>query len=149
MGIINLIILHKSVKLCASCRKNFQVPKNKKRSIPLLILINLKKDMKAIACTPTAKLAISSQESPHAILLFFSTYILFYFHLFIITFPTYQSRISSLPPPYLVPVLYKDKVGRRYEVDRSKSQESTETSPKPKRSNRPETAFSDTCTTKG
>lgn len=102
MGIINLIILHKSVKLYASCRKNFQAPKNKKRSIPLLILINLKKDMKAIACTPTAKLAISSQESPHAILLFFSTYILFYFHLFIITFPTYQSRISSLPPPYLV-----------------------------------------------
>ena len=70
MGIINLIILHKSMKLYASCRKNFQVPKNKKRSIPLLILINLKKDMKAIACTPTAKLAISSQESPHAILLF-------------------------------------------------------------------------------
>ena len=99
MGIINLIILHKSVKLYASCRKNFQAPKNKKRSIPLLIFINLKKDMKAIACTPTAKLAISSQESPHAILLFFSTYILFYFHLFIITFPTYQSRISSLPRP--------------------------------------------------
>ena len=113
MRIINLIILHKSVKLCASCRKNFQVPKNKKRSIPLLIFINLKKDMKAIACTPTAKLAISSQESPHAILLFFSTYILFYFHLFIITFPTYQSRFSSLPPPYLVLVLHKDEVGRR------------------------------------
>ena len=33
MGIINLIILHKSVKLYASCRKNFQVPKNKKTII--------------------------------------------------------------------------------------------------------------------